>query len=106
MPRGRGWAVGREKGWLSTDSGGTRGVGAHGLYIVLGAADEVVMYTCTDALASPAVITAVNGNVIERTVYELSGEVVRMVMAEGVMGEWLSQVEWEHVVVKQWLTRY
>ncbi|MEM1486650.1 hypothetical protein SH041_00990 [Stenotrophomonas geniculata] len=51
-------------------------------------------------------ITAVNGNVIERTVYELSGEVVRMVMAEGVMGEWLSQVEWEHVVVKQWLTRY
>jgi len=79
--KGRGWAVGKKKGWLSTDSGGTRGVGAHGLYIVLGAADEVVMYSCTDALASPAAITAVNGNVIERTVYEPSGEVVQMAMA-------------------------
>lgn len=81
MLKGRGWAVVKKKGWLSTDSGGTRGVGAHGLYIVLGAADEVVMYSCTDALASPAEITAVNGNVIERTVYEPSGEVVQMAMA-------------------------
>jgi hypothetical protein len=48
---------------------------------VLGAADEVVMCSCTDALASPAAITAVNGNVIERTVYEPSGEVVQMAMA-------------------------
>jgi len=106
LPRGRGRAVGWKKGWLSTDSGGTRGAGARGLNIVLAAAQEVVMYTCTDALVSTVAITAVNGNVIERTVYEPSGELVQMAMAEGARGERLSQVEWEHVVVKQSLTRY
>lgn len=44
-------------------------------------AQEVVEYIHTDALGSPVAITDAGGNVIERTVYEPSGEVVQMAMA-------------------------
>ncbi|MBH1364211.1 hypothetical protein I5T79_07940 [Stenotrophomonas maltophilia] len=48
-----------------------------------GVAQEVVEYIHTDALGSPVAITDVNGQVIERTVYEPYGAVVNRPLTDG-----------------------